>query len=110
MINCEDIGDYDKIYNYLENDHILGYLEFRIIDGILDIINIFVNEENRRQGIATKLLSKMIEEENYRRIMLEVNEKNTEAIKIYKKLGFSEISIRERYYGTDTAIIMEKVK
>src|SRR5574344_1273404 len=110
MINCEDIGDYDKIYNYLENDHILGYLEFRIIDGILDIINIFVNEENRRQGIATKLLSKMIEEENYRRIILEVNKKNIETIKIYKKLLFSEISIIERYYGTYTAISIENVK
>ena len=42
--------------------------------------------------------------------MLEVNENNLEAIRLYSKLGFNEISVRERYYGSDTAIIMEKVK
>ena len=33
-----------------------------------------------------------------------------EAIKLYTKLGFKEISFRERYYDEDTALIMEKVK
>ena len=42
--------------------------------------------------------------------MLEVNENNNEAIRLYSKLGFKEISLRERYYGENTAIIMEKVK
>jgi ribosomal protein S18 acetylase RimI-like enzyme len=42
--------------------------------------------------------------------MLEVNENNTEALRLYSKLGFKEISLRDRYYGEDTAIIMEKVK
>ena len=39
-----------------------------------------------------------------------VNENNNEAMRLYSKLGFKEISLRERYYGEDTAIIMEKVK
>ena len=29
---------------------------------------------------------------------------------IHNKLGFKEISLRDRYYGEDTAIIMEKVR
>ena len=48
--------------------------------------------------------------QDYNRIMLEVNENNNEAIRLYTRLGFKEISLRDRYYGEDTAIIMEKVK
>ena len=110
MIIKEEISDIDSIYNYMDGEKVLGYLEIRIIDGVLDIINLFVNEENRRQGIATSLMNEMMEKEDYSRIMLEVNENNNEAIKLYNKLGFKEISLRERYYGEDTAIIMEKVK
>ena len=55
-------------------------------------------------------MNEMMLKEKYSRIMLEVNENNNEAIRLYSRLGFTEISLRERYYGEDTAIIMEKVK
>ena len=110
MINKEILSDTDSIYNYMDNDKVLGYLEIRLVDGVLDIMNLFVNEECRRQGIATALMNEMFEKEDYSRIMLEVNENNNEAIRLYNRLGFKEINLRERYYGEDTAIIMEKVK
>ena len=110
MINKEILSDTDSIYNYMDGEKVLGYLEIRLVDGVVDIMNLFVNEEDRKKGIATSLMNKMIEEEDYSRIMLEVNENNVEAIRLYSKLGFKEISLRERYYGEDTAIIMEKVK
>ena len=110
MINKEQLSDTDYIYNYMDGEKVLGYLEIRLVDGVIDIMNLFVNEENRRNGIATSLMNKMIDEEDYSRIMLEVNENNNEAIRLYNKLGFTEIHLRERYYGEDTAIIMEKVK
>ena len=110
MINKEIISDTDSVYNYMDGEKVLGYLEIRLVDGVLDIMNLFVNEEERKKGIATSLMNEMMEKENYNRIMLEVNENNNEAIKLYNKLGFKEISLRERYYGDNTAIIMEKVK
>ena len=110
MIEKEILSDTDSIYNYVENDMVIGYLEIRLVDGVIDIMNLFVNEENRNQGIATKLMNEMFEKEKYNRIMLEVNENNNIALKLYNKLGFKEISVRNRYYGDDTAIIMEKVK
>ena len=110
MIEKEILSDTDSIYNYMDGDKVLGYLEIRLVDGVLDIMNLFVNEEDRRKGIATELMNKMIQEENYSRIMLEVNENNDSAIRLYNKLGFKEISLRDRYYGEDNAIIMEKVK
>lgn len=110
MINKEILSDTDSIYNYMDGETVLGYLEIRLVDGVVDVMNLFVNEENRRQGIGTKLMNKMIDEEDYSRIMLEVNENNNPAIRLYNKLGFKEISLRERYYGEDTALIMEKVR
>ncbi len=110
MINKEILSDTDAIYNYMNGDTVLGYIEIRLVDGVLDIMNLYVNEEERRKGIASSLLNEVIEKEDYNRIMLEVNENNNEAIRLYTKFGFTEISLRERYYGEDTAIIMEKVK
>ncbi len=110
MIEKEILSDTDSIYNYMDGDKVLGYLEIRLVDEVIDIMNLFVNEENRRQGIATSLMNEMFEKEKYSRIMLEVNENNNNALKLYQKLGFKEISFRDRYYGDDTAIIMEKVK
>ena len=110
MITREEITDLDRLYNYMDGELILGYLEIRVIDGIVDIINVFTNEENRNQGIATSLFTYMFEHEDYTRIMLEVNEKNNDAIRLYNKLGFKQISMRDRYYGEDPAIIMEKVR
>ena len=110
MIEKEILSDTDSVYNYMDNDKVLAYLEIRLVDGVIDLMNIFVNEENRKQGIATSLMEKMFNKEDYSRIMLEVNEHNDDAIRLYNKLGFKEISLRDRYYGEDTAIIMEKVK
>ena len=110
MISKETLSDTDYIYNYLDGDKVLGYLEIRLVDGVIDIMNLFVNEEERKKGIATSLMKEMFEKEDYSRIMLEVNENNMEAIRLYNKLGFKEISLRNRYYGEDDAIIMEKVK
>ncbi len=110
MINKEYLSETDSIYNYMDGEKVLGYLEIRLVDGVIDVMNLFVNEENRRNGIATKLMNEMIDSEDYSRIMLEVNENNNNAIRLYNKLGFKEISLRERYYGEDTAIIMEKVR
>jgi len=63
MIKKEILSDTDSIYNYLDGDKVLGYLEIRLVDGVLDIMNLFVNEENRRRGIATSLMNEIIEKE-----------------------------------------------
>ena len=109
MISKEILSSTDSIYNYMDGDKVLGYLEIRLVDGVIDIMNLFVNEEDRKKGIATSLMNEMMNNEEYSRIMLEVNENNHEALRLYNKLGFKEISLREKYYGVDTAIIMEKV-
>lgn len=109
MIEKEILNKTDSIYNYILDGKVLGYLEIRVVDDVIDIMNLYVNEENRRQKIAYNLMSEMIRLENYKKIMLEVNENNIPALNLYKKLEFKEISIRNKYYGAEDAIIMEKV-
>ena len=59
MIEKEILSDTDSVYNYKDGDTVLGYLEIRLVDGVIDIMNLFVNEENRKQGIATALMEEM---------------------------------------------------
>ena len=107
MISKEILNDTDAVYNFMDGEKVLGYLEIRLVDGVLDIMNLFVNEEERRKGIATSLMNEVIEKEDYSRIMLEVNEHNKIAIALYQKYHFKQVGIRKKYYkGTDGALIM----
>ena len=97
----------DSRYNiyeeYFENIF-AGYLiTYDSVDS-LDIFEIAVDEKFRSRGIATKLLNRLNDE---RKILLEVSEKNTNAINLYIKNGFKVISKRKKYYldGSD-AIVM----
>ncbi len=52
----------------------------------------------RNQGLATKLFQEILHITKAKKIFLEVCKKNDGAIKMYKKMGLSEISIRKNYY------------
>ena len=98
----------DSRYNiyeeYFENIF-AGYLiTYDSVDS-LDIFGIAVDEKFRSRGIATKLLNRLNDE---RKILLEVSEKNTNAINLYIKNGFKVISKRKKYYldGSDAIIMM----
>ena len=80
-----------------------------IQDGIDEshIMNIFVDKSHRNKGIGKILLKKLINIAKNDKILLEVEESNTTAIKLYKAFGFKEISRRNKYFKEKTAIIME---
>ena len=76
-----------------------------------DVLSVCVDKEYRGQGLAKGLLKGLFEkakEKGVEVLFLEVEEENLPAISLYKKLGFSQISKRENYYGNKTAIIMNK--
>ena len=77
------------------------------------ITNIVTSKNFRNMGIASKLLTKLIElaksEENILSITLEVNSKNIPAKNLYEKFGFNVVGFRKKYYNNiDDAIIMTK--
>lgn len=76
----------------------------------MEITNIVVKKDYRKNGIGNILLNKLIslaKENKKTKIILEVNENNISAIKLYEKNGFKKYGLRKRYYNnTDNAIIM----
>lgn len=72
------------------------------------------------KGLGNRLLKESINllflEKKYKnrneiekQIILEVDENNYNAIKLYLKLGFEEISLRKNYYGLNNhGIVMKK--
>lgn len=93
-------------------DNIVGFAGIIILPDDVEITNIVTKKTERKKGIGTLLLEKIIEiskETNKEIISLEVNEKNDSAIKLYTKFGFEKVGLRKRYYnGIDNAIIMSR--
>ena len=78
-----------------------GYLIFSLSVESIDVIALAIDEDYRKNGIATKLLEKMIilaRENHANKAFLEVSACNLAAIKLYQKFGFSKIGIRRNYY------------
>ena len=71
-----------------------------------DIVEIEVLEEERRKGVASKLMEYLIK--NNLSITLEVKNTNVSAINLYKKYGFVEVAKRRGYYNGVDGILMEK--
>ena len=98
---------------------ILGYVVFYGTIENTDIFEIAIKKEYQGQSFGEKLLKESMEDIVKRNIngnfsknkfMLEVNEKNVKALKLYEKIGFERISIRKNYYGkNENAMIMMKI-
>lgn len=103
---------FSKEVIYIEEDIVIGYLSYSIMYEKAEINNIYVLEQYRSQGIGSKLLDYLVKKckicEN---ITLEVRKNNINAIRLYKKNGFKEVAIREKYYdGVDGILMMLEVK
>lgn len=97
---------------YIENDLVIGYLSYSIMYEKAEINNIYVLKQYRSQGIGSKLLDYLIKKcKDCENITLEVRKDNESAIFLYKKYGFKEVAIREKYYnGVDGILMMLEVK
>ena len=90
---------------------LLGYICFWMFDSEIQVINIAVHPQNRRQSLGYHILTKTIEtsiSKGIKHIWLEVRPSNLPAKRLYEKLGFKKVGRRARYY-TDTnedAIVM----
>lgn len=110
------IGDssstFFHLFGYFVNDNLVGLLEFNHMYERLEIVNIFVIDKYRNNGIGYSLIEKLI---NYGKlnkcynITLEVNERNKNAISLYHKLGFVDVAKRVGYYDGVDGILMELI-
>lgn len=101
-----EVNPYGHFIVYKKEGIIVGYLYYSLIYDRIEINQIEVLEEERRKGIASKLMEYLIK--NNLSITLEVKKTNISAINLYKKYGFNEVAIREGYYNGVDGILMEK--
>ena len=96
-----------------ESDRLVGYLVVSRYVDAWHIMNVAVEPELRRRGIATKLLDAlfaMTAGDSRRGYTLEVRVSNTTAIALYERLGFQATGVRRGYYtdNREDALIMWK--
>ena len=68
------------------------------------ILNLTVRPESHRQGIGSKLMQHFLQlarRHDADIAMLEVRPSNLSAIRLYEKMGFSEVGVRQNYYPAD---------
>jgi len=100
--------------NYIvakQNGEILGFAGIIDTYDQMEITNIVVRKDYRNQGIGNFLLRELINFSKGKNVIyLEVNSKNTNAIKLYEKNGFKKCGLRKKYYNnTDDAILMNLI-
>jgi [ribosomal protein S18]-alanine N-acetyltransferase len=89
---------------------LLGYLVCSRYDRVWHIMNICVDPDERRAGIAKALLSELFDraDANRARYTLEVRETNQAALELYRGFGFRAAGMRRRYYqdnGEDAVVV-----
>ena len=94
------IGSYTRIY--ADGNH-AGFYRFVPGDGEMELDDLYLFPEFQNQGIGTRVIEKCCDETD-RPVMLYVFLRNTEAVKLYSRLGFE---IRETL-GNSRYIMVRK--
>ena len=92
----------------VENE-LVGYIVCSRYDTVWHVMNVAVDTDRRRRGIATALISALLERVgDDAQVTLEVRKSNTGAIVLYEQLGFRAAGVRRRYYADngEDAVIM----
>ena len=96
-----------------KNDEVIGYC---VMSTVLDegsLLDICVDSNYRRQGVAKALFDKLSEVASILPlafITLEVRASNIGAISLYSSLGFEKVAVRKAYYSkpVEDAVLMTR--
>lgn len=80
--------------------------------GAMEIKRMFVPPENRGKGIASAVLAGLetwAKELGYEKCVLETGKRQTEALALYKRQGYSIIPNYGQYVGMDNSVCFEKM-
>ncbi len=100
-----------KLLCYTINKQIVGYLLYSHMYERIEIEQLEVYAEFRRQKIASHLLSHLIEmasDAHVVNITLEVRQTNDAAIHLYEKFDFKKQAMRYNYYQNEHGTLMMK--
>jgi ribosomal-protein-alanine N-acetyltransferase len=91
------------------NDRLIGYLVCSRYADVWHLMNVAIEPQHRRAGIATTLIEQLFDEAGAgSRYTLEVRTSNDAAISMYQRFGFRPSGHRRRYYhdNGEDALIM----
>lgn len=95
-------------------DHkVVGYVGTQSVMNEADMMNLAVDENHRRMGIARALVEKLVallRNNGVYALMLEVRKSNAAAISLYESMGFIQVGCRPNYYSNprEDALILRK--
>ncbi|MBE6132521.1 MAG: ribosomal-protein-alanine N-acetyltransferase [Erysipelotrichaceae bacterium] len=95
-------NSFSKLLLIVNEDELIGYIDYWIIFDQATINKICIKDEYRRRGLAQKLLDicfKEVKENECMVITLEVRTSNEKAIKLYQKNGFDIVLTKPQYYS-----------
>ena len=102
----------DLMLGLLKDSDVIGFALARCVSDEAELLFIVVDASHRGSGLGVRLLERLLEEMGKRGIktlFLEVSDANRAARKLYEKLGFKRIGLRERYYPDGTsALVLSK--
>ena len=91
-------------------NRLVGYLVCSRYDTVWHVMNVAVDPDVRRTGVATTLLIELLDRvgDDGARFTLEVRTSNLAAIALYERFGFRAAGTRRRYYqdNGEDALIM----
>lgn len=94
-----------------DNGKLLGFAGGMVVDNDIQILDVTVDPDQRRRGIARKLLAHVSYDAQMlgaTTASLEVETDNAAAIALYRALGFEQIGCRRDYYGAgNDALVMQ---
>jgi [ribosomal protein S18]-alanine N-acetyltransferase len=94
----------------VQDGRVVGYLVCSRYDTVWHLMNVAVDDDRRREGIATVLLERLFEEADgpSEQYTLEVRPSNEAAIAMYERFGFRRAGMRRGYYhdNKEDALIM----
>ena len=103
---------FSVFYLALENERVVGFLDFWITFDSSTVCQIAIRKEYRNKGIASCLLEKMFNDLKDKDVVvstLEVRTHNLSAINLYTKHGYFKEVIKPNYYSNgDDALYMIK--
>ncbi len=99
----DDVSTHNHVW-WVAHDRgtIVGYAGGTVVADELQVANVAVVADRRREGIAARLLSRVAYDAqmlNATWASLEVEVGNAGAERLYEKLGFTEAGVRPNYYG-----------
>ena len=102
-----------KVYGISITNLLIGICVLQVVLDEAQINYFAVNNEFRNKGFGSYLMNYLIkkcETLNLNKILLEVSQSNTTAVRFYSRFDFSTVGIRKNYYKDGSHALLKEKK